>query len=85
MRSVDAPDTDTYTLIEARQPPPVFSDPGHTMVEYAFLLAHNASDVIGLAGSDVLSWASGLNWARIVIAALALISLRMGIWAFKGR
>jgi hypothetical protein len=55
------------------------------MVEYAVLLAHNASDVVGLAGSDVLSWASGLNWVRIGIVALVLISLRMGIWAFKGR
>jgi hypothetical protein len=55
------------------------------MVEYAVLLAHNASDVVSLASSDVLSWASGLNWAKIGIAALALISLRMGIWAFKGR
>lgn len=53
------------------------------MVEYAVLLAHNASDVVGLG--DVLSWASGLNWARIGIAALALISLRMVIWAFQGR
>jgi len=84
VRSVDAPDTDAYTLIEARQPPP-FSDPGHTMVEYAFLLAHNASDVVSLVSSNVRSWASELTWARIGIAALALISLRMGIWAFKGR
>ena len=68
------------------QLPPEFFDPGHTMVEYAVLLAHNASDVVSLMGSDVLSWASGLNWARIgIAAALALISLRMGIWAIKGR
>jgi len=55
------------------------------MVEYAVLLAHNASNVVGLTANDVVSWASGLNWARIGIAALALISLRMGIWALKGR
>ena len=54
------------------------------MVEYAVLLAHNATGVVGPAVSEVLSWASG-NWARIVIAALALISLRIGIYAFKGR
>ncbi len=55
------------------------------MVEYAVLLAHNASQVVGLASTDVLSWASGLNWAQIGIAALALITLRIGIWAVKGR
>ncbi len=55
------------------------------MVEYAVLLGHNASAVLSLAGSDALSWASELNWARIGIAALALLSLRMGIQVFKGR
>lgn len=67
------------------EPPPVFSRPGYTMVEYAVLLGHNASAVLSLAGSDALSWASELNWARIGIAALALLSLRMGIQVFKGR
>jgi hypothetical protein len=55
------------------------------MVEYAVLLAHNASNAVSLAGNDVLSWASGLNWAKIGTAAVALVSLRMGIWAFRGR
>jgi hypothetical protein len=55
------------------------------MVEYAVLLAYNASNTVSLMSSDVLSWASGLNGVRIGIAALALISLRMGIWALKGR
>lgn len=54
------------------------------MVEYAVLLAQNASNIMSVAGNDVVTWASG-NWAKIGIAALALISLRMGIWAFKGR
>jgi hypothetical protein len=55
------------------------------MVEYAVLLAHHASNVVGSAGSDVLFWASGLDWAKIGIAALALVTIRMGIWAFSGR
>ena len=54
------------------------------MVEYAILLAHNASGTLSLVGGDALSWA-GSNWATIGIAALALVSVRMGIWAFKGR
>jgi len=54
------------------------------MVEYAVLLAQNTSNVLSVAGNNVLSWASG-NWATIVTAALALISLRIGIYALKGR
>jgi hypothetical protein len=54
------------------------------MVEYAILVAHNTSGVVSLVGGNALAWA-GSNWIGIAIAALALISLRMGIWAFKGR
>jgi hypothetical protein len=54
------------------------------MVEYAVLLAHNTFNILNLAANDVLAWVSG-HWATIVIAALALISLRIGIYAFKGR
>jgi hypothetical protein len=55
------------------------------MVEYAVLLAHNASNVLTLAGTDVMAWASGLDWARIALAVVGLVTLRMGIWAFRGR
>ena len=55
------------------------------MVEYALLLAHNTSNLLTLAGTDVVAWASGLNWARIALALVGLVTLRMGIWAFKGR
>ncbi|HET9465000.1 MAG TPA: hypothetical protein VFO71_05700 [Gemmatimonadales bacterium] len=55
------------------------------MVEYAVLLAYNTSDAVSLLGGDVLSWASELDGAKVGVAAVALISLRMGIWAFKGR
>lgn len=54
------------------------------MVEYAVLLAHNTAGTLSVAGNNALSWASG-NWATIVIAALALISLRIGVYAFRGR
>jgi hypothetical protein len=55
------------------------------MVEYALLLAHNTSSLLTVAGTDVVAWASGLNWARIALAFVGLVTLRMGIWAFKGR
>ena len=54
------------------------------MVEYAVLLAHNGFNVLNLAANDVVSWVSG-HEATIVIAALALISIRIGLYAFKGR
>lgn len=55
------------------------------MVEYAILLAQNTTDILSVTGRDVLSWASGLNWAGIGIGALGLISFRMAIRAFTGR
>ena len=55
------------------------------MVEYAVLLAYNASDAVSLFPGEVVSWASRLDGTKVGIAAVALISLRMGVWAFKGR
>ena len=55
------------------------------MVEYAILLANNTTDVLSMTGRDVHAWLSGLNWARIGIGALALLSFRMAIRAFTGR
>ena len=55
------------------------------MVEYAILLAQNTTDILSMTGRDVLSWVSGLNWARIGIGALVLLSFRMAIRAFTGR
>ena len=55
------------------------------MVEYAILLAQNTTDILSITGRDVLSWVSGLNWARIVIGALGLLSFRLAIRAFTGR
>jgi hypothetical protein len=55
------------------------------MVEYAVLLAHNTSEIVGMTASDISAWLAGLNWARIGTAALALASVRVVIWAFGGR
>ena len=55
------------------------------MVEYAILLAQNTTDIISMTGRDVVAWVSALNWAKIGIGALGLLSLRMAIRAFTGR
>jgi hypothetical protein len=55
------------------------------MVEYAILLAQNTTDIISITGRDVVAWVSGLNWARIGIGALGLISFRMAVRAFSRR
>ena len=55
------------------------------MVEYAILLAQNTTDILGMTGRDVMSWVHGLNWARVGIGALGLISLRMAVRALTGR
>ena len=55
------------------------------MVEYAILLAQNTTDILGMTGRDVVAWVNGLNWVRIGLGALGLISLRMAIRAFTGR
>ena len=55
------------------------------MVEYAILLAQNTTDIIGMTGRDIVSWVSALNWAKIGIGALGLVSIRMAFRAFTGR
>jgi hypothetical protein len=54
------------------------------MVEYAILLAQNTTDILSVTGRDVLSWVS-MNWGRIGIGALVLLSFRMAVRAFTGR
>jgi hypothetical protein len=54
------------------------------MVEYAILLAQNTTDILSVTGRDVLSWVS-VNWGRIGIGALVLLSFRMAFRAFTGR
>jgi hypothetical protein len=50
------------------------------MVEYALLLAHNAS---GLVPQNIMAWASQLHWESLGYAALGLIALRFAVWAFR--
>lgn len=53
------------------------------MAEYAVLLAQNASSFITLTSGDLVTWASRLDWNSIGLAALAVVTLRMGILIFK--
>ena len=85
MTSVDEPGTWGYTLIEAANLLPSSPAPATPMVEYAVLLAQNATDVMSMAGNNVLALASEFTWARAGIVALALLSLHMGISVFKRR
>jgi hypothetical protein len=55
------------------------------MVEYAVLLAQNATDIVGMTAHDAAAWVSGLNWVKIGTAILVLASARVVIWAFSGR
>ena len=55
------------------------------MVEYAVLLAHTAGNIFGLAASDLDTWTADLDWAKIGYVALALLFLRIVVWAFKLR
>jgi cytochrome b len=50
------------------------------VVEYALLLAHNAS---GLIPQNLLSWTSEVHWQSVGYAALALVALRLAVWAFR--
>jgi len=50
------------------------------MVEYALILANNAS---GAFTHDMMSWASHLRWESIGYAVLGLIALRIAVGAFR--
>jgi hypothetical protein len=55
------------------------------MVEYAVLLGHNASSFITQTGADLVTWASRLDPTTLGLAALAVVTLRMGVVIFKRR
>ena len=57
-----------------------FLSPSNAMVEYALVLAHNAS---GLFSHDVMSWALRLHWETLGYAALGLVALRIAVSAFR--
>jgi hypothetical protein len=50
------------------------------MVEYALVLAHNAT---GAFANGAMSWASQLHWESLGYAALGLVALRIAVWAFR--
>jgi hypothetical protein len=53
------------------------------MVEYAVLLGRNASNLVSLTGTNLVTWISGLDWNVVGLAVLALITLRMGVVIFR--
>jgi hypothetical protein len=53
------------------------------MVEYAVLLAHDATGFFTGVRSDAYAWASTLDWNKIGYVVLALAVLRLATWAFK--
>jgi hypothetical protein len=53
------------------------------MVEYAFLVAHNSANFMGGVGSDVISWASRLNWTMLGYAAAGLVLLWLALGVIK--
>jgi hypothetical protein len=57
------------------------------MVEYALILANVAGTTFRTLGTDVESWASGINWHWPLLgyALLALAALRIALWAFRPR
>jgi hypothetical protein len=53
------------------------------MVEYAVLVAHNSANFMSGVGSDVLSWASRLDWSTLWYAAAGLVLLRLAFGVLK--
>jgi hypothetical protein len=53
------------------------------MVEYAILVAHNSASFMSGVRSDVLSWASRLDWSMLVYAAAGLVLLRLAFGVFR--
>lgn len=50
------------------------------MVEYALILAQNAS---GNVAHNVASWASQVQWETVAYLVLGLVTLRMAVSAFR--
>jgi hypothetical protein len=50
------------------------------MVEYALILAHNAA---GFLPQNLASFVSQVHWQSLGYAALALLGLRLAVWAFR--
>ena len=50
------------------------------MVEYALILAHNAA---GFLPQNLASFVSQVHWQSLGYAALALLGVRLAVWAFR--
>ena len=55
------------------------------MVEYALILANVAGTTFRTLGTNVESWASGIQWGPLTYALVALIALKVALWAFRPR
>jgi hypothetical protein len=55
------------------------------MVEYALILASVAGQTFKIAGMNVESWASGIQWGAVTYALVALVALKIALWAFRPR
>jgi len=59
------------------------------MVEYALILANVAGTTFKTVGMNVESWASsitsGVQWGALTYALVALVALKIALWAFRPR
>jgi hypothetical protein len=55
------------------------------MVEYALILARSAGTTFQTVGANVAYWAGELTWYALGYALLALMALRIAMWAFRAR
>jgi len=55
------------------------------MVEYALILANVAGTTFKSVGVNVESWASGIQWGALSYALVALVALKIALWAFRPR
>ena len=55
------------------------------MVEYALILANVAGTTFKTVGMNVESWASAIQWGALTYALVALLALKVALWAFRPR
>jgi hypothetical protein len=53
------------------------------MVEYAVLVAGTSLAAFGTFARSAELWLSRINWQLVGYAFLALVALRIAVWAFK--
>ena len=55
------------------------------MVEYALILARSAGTTFQTVGANVAYLADEINWHALGYALLALLALRIAMWAFRAQ